>query len=108
MSYVVIARVNDQAFDQPDVPIGGVDMLAAAHGHLPQGDRVVGDGLRGPVDRVALDTRATTEAGIGPGKNLFRAIGRVASGPRHELRLLRGVELLKLRHRAVEPGSRLG
>src|SRR4029453_15385326 len=96
-------RVDDQAFDQPDVPIGGVNMLAAAHGHLLQGDRVVGDGLRDPVDRLALHTRATAEAGIGPGKNLFRAIGRVASGSRHELRLLGGVELLKLRHRAAEP-----
>src|SRR5262245_54784279 len=103
MSDVVLARVDDQAFDHADLPVGGVDMVAAADSHLTQRDGVVGDGLSGPVDCVALHTRAAAEAGVWPGKNLFWAVGTVGPGSGHELRLFGGVELLKLRHRAAEP-----
>ena len=45
MGHAVTVRVDDQPLDFPDVTVGGMDMLAAAHLHLVQGDGVVGDGL---------------------------------------------------------------
>src|SRR5262249_2315849 len=62
VSHVVVASVDDQPFDVPDLPVGGVNTLATADGHLAQGDGVVGGGLREPGDRIAFHARATTQA----------------------------------------------
>jgi hypothetical protein len=91
-----------------DLAVGGMDAIAAAHLHLAQRNGVVGDGLRDPGDHVALDPGGPAQAQPRLGEHLFRAVGRIASGPRHELRLLGGVELLKLRHGATQPDLAVG
>ncbi len=46
VGHVVAVRVDDQPLDFPDVAVGGMDVLTAAHLHLVQWDGVVGDRLR--------------------------------------------------------------
>ncbi len=53
VSHVMTASVDDKPLDSPDVAVGGVDVLPAAHGHVAQRDSVVDGGLKG-VGRAAL------------------------------------------------------
>ena len=94
MSHVVVARVDDEPLDPPDVAIGGMDLLAAAHGHLAQGEPVVGDGPRSSrrfgahaAHHAEAHAAPQAEAVVGPGKHLARTIGLVTAA-RNELRLL--------------------
>ena len=108
MGHVVVAGIDDESFHMADVAVGGMDAIAAAHLHLAQGDGVVGDGLRDPGDGVALDRCAPAQAQPWPGEHLFGTVGRIAFSPRHELRLLGGIELLELRNGATEPDLAAG
>lgn len=42
---VMVAGVDDESLDFPDIAIRRVNVLAAAHGDLAERDGVVGDGL---------------------------------------------------------------
>jgi len=44
---VMITRVNHQSLDSPDVAVRGMDLIAATHGYLAQGDLVIDHSLRG-------------------------------------------------------------
>ena len=46
MRDVMIARVDHQSLDSSDVAVRGMDLFAATHGYLAQGDFVIDDGLR--------------------------------------------------------------
>src|SRR5215472_7313278 len=108
VGHVVVAQVDDEPFHVADLAVGGMGAIAAAHLHLAQRNGVVGDGLRDPGDYVPFDPGGPAQAQPWLGEHLFRAVGRIAPGPRHELRLLGGVELLKLRHRATQPDLAVG
>src|SRR5215475_7464444 len=108
MGHMAVAGVDDQPFHVPDCAVGGMDTVAAAHRHLAKRDGVEGDGLRDPGDRVARHRRGPGQARVRPGKHLFRAVGLVAPGPRHELRLLGGIEVLELGKGAAEPDLAVG
>ena len=72
MGHVAAARVNDKPLDSPDLAVGGMDRVAAAHGYLSQGNSVVVDGLR---EASALPVRAVDcRDVIGHGEHLFRAV----------------------------------
>jgi hypothetical protein len=49
MCDVMVARVDDEPLHLSDLPVGGVDMLAAANLDLPGGNAVVGDRTRPEV-----------------------------------------------------------
>ena len=100
VGHVVAVRVDDQALDFPDVAVGGMDVIAAAHLHLIQRDGVVGDRLRGVSPGHA---HAHARAVVGHVKHLFRVIARVSGRAGQELCLLGGIELLELLQGAAEP-----
>src|ERR1019366_3581818 len=79
-----------------------MDVLAAAHLHLAQGDGVIGGGLR-DAGHAARDARAAAQVVVGPGEHLIRVVARVPWAARQELRLLGGIELPELRQDAAEP-----
>src|ERR1019366_2580686 len=100
VSNVVIARVDDQALDSSDGAVRSMDLVAAAHGDLAQGDFGNDDGLR---DASRAHTHSPAQTKIGPGERLSGAVARVAAASRQEPRLFRPVELLELRQSAAEP-----
>ncbi len=118
MRDVVVVRVNDQALNPPDLPVGGVDAIASAHLHLARRYRVQRDEApgravaAGRVPSLAAgplavhsaawpDARHRAQAEIGQGHYLVRLIAREISVD--EIPLLSWRQAVELRPRAAEP-----
>jgi hypothetical protein len=99
--------VDDQAADQPDLPVHGVDMLTAANLHLTERHRVVGH--RPPTRAVAPPCIPPLAFGPDPAEAVIRQapylvgfVTRVLTA-RREMRFLGRVELLELRFGTAQP-----
>lgn len=109
VSHVVAAGIDDKSADSPDVAVFGMDVLASAHSHLAQGQRIAHNGLLQVADsetRSACHPQGTRysdpQAEVGPREHLSRAVVAVAGSSREELRFLRRVEFLEFRQSAAE------
>ena len=103
VAHVVVARVDDKPLDSPDLAVGGIDALTAAHADLARGqgavrtDRLIFSGL-GPI-------LAHAPAVVRQHEHLFRAVARVLvqAGPRREMLILGEAEFVELRPSAAQP-----
>jgi len=90
---LVAAGVDNEPLDLPDVTVGGVDVIAAAHSYLSGGKGVVGDG-RGVREQLA---------GHAARPELVMAVVWVHVVVLHRNRPGGGLELFELRDGAAEP-----
>src|ERR1700680_1759927 len=100
--HVVVVTVDAERVDLPDVPVAGMDVIAAPHLHLALRDDVDGFYLREPRDDIAVHDRLGRAVVARVRDHLCRAVLVVAEGAWHELRLFAGAALLALRPGAAE------
>ena len=79
MGHVMIAAIDHQALNSPDLPVSRVDVLAAANLHLPQRDSVVVEGRRDSSPVVAKQA-AAADAVVRPGDHVLRVVIAVTVG----------------------------